>query len=100
MPPVVGVFGIADGFEILLPNAVIKRLQKADIPQNVINKPIADVEAWANAWLAANLDGMDAYVHIDELTPELKIKVIVCNEGYVPPANWWVPPVMPNFVVP
>jgi hypothetical protein len=58
------------------------------IPQNVFNKPIPTIEAWANQWLADNLIAPPyVVIHIFSLSP-FNVQLYT---GDVPPdANWWV----------
>lgn len=87
MPPVRSITAIADGFVIVTTNQGTKTLTRDMIPANVLSQPVATVEAWVNAWLAQNITGMVALVHITQLTPTLIAQVICANSQ--PPANWW-----------
>lgn len=89
MPAIKSVRKIADGFEIVTTAQGIKTLTRDMIPANVLSQPVATVEAWVNAWLASNLTGMIALVHIEQLSPTLIVDVICSNTQ--PSANWWQP---------
>lgn len=71
----------------LTDRAGVHVLQKSDIPQS--ENTIAKVELFANAWLAQNVTGYQARVHVVSLVP-FNVFLGTWDLGAVIPANWWI----------
>lgn len=67
-----------------------RTLTRADIPANVINKPLATIEAFANTWLTNNLPDFQAVVHIAAVNPQLDWLVLTADPGMTIQPNWWL----------
>ncbi len=66
-----------------------KTLTRADIPANVLNKPIATVETFANTWLATNEPDLLMAIHIFALNPVLIWTSYGTSLGMSIPAQWF-----------
>ena len=89
MPLIQGIDILPDGFQVVFSNGAILRTTSTDIPANMKSKPIAQIEAWINNFLALRLSprGMFAAVHIKSIAP-LNCDVVVANDP-IPNEPWW-----------
>jgi len=83
MPLLRSIEKTADGFIITRSNGSVLSLTSADIPANIKNKTIAEVQTWVNNWLATN--NYSAVCRIRSVTP-LDIDIVV---GANLPANYF-----------
>lgn len=66
----------------------VRSFTQSDIPANVYNRPIDQVEAWCTSYLNNWAAGDQIWeVHIFELQPKLFLTVY--GGDTPPPANWW-----------
>lgn len=66
-----------------------RTLTRADIPANVINKPIATIEGFVRQWLATNIPECQMDVHITSVTPTLLWTFVAADPNITIPPNWW-----------
>lgn len=61
---------------------------QSQIPSNVINKPIATIEAWINNFLAQTQPDFFAVVHIFTVSP---FSFTIYAGETAPSGSWWLP---------
>ena len=89
MPLIRSIESIPNGFRIETTRGGTHTFTRADIPANVLSRPIADVEAFANDWLETRFTplGMFAAIKIRSVTPTLDARIKVAN-GPITEAMW------------
>lgn len=87
MPPIRSVTITSTGFTVTDPTGAAKVFTASAIPS--AQNTAAKVETWVNTWLAANLVGYQARVHVFARSP-LVWTLGTWNTGESIPENWWV----------
>ena len=85
MPPVRSI-DLTDGLR-LIDSTGTKVITAATIPAQ--QDTIAKAEGWCNTWLAGQISGYQAVVHVFALSP-LRLTIYTAELGRTIPANWWV----------
>ena len=89
MPPIRGVVGITEGFQIIMQDGTVLEHSKATLPANLKNATPAAVEAFVNPLLVTALAGkFQAQVHVVS-NPPLEVSVICANMDTTINPNWW-----------
>lgn len=81
MPLIRAIEKTADGFRVTRSNGTVLELTSADIPPQIKNKTIPEIQAWINDWLASNnyiavcrinsLNPLDIYLRIGNRASDL-----------------------------
>ena len=71
----------------LIDAAGTKVITAATIPAQ--QDTLAKAEGWRNTWLAGQVNGYQAVVHLFSLNP-LQLAIYTAELGRAIPANWWV----------
>ena len=89
MPAVRSIEILPDGWRVVTTRGGTHTITSDDIPVALRNRPLPQVEARANTFLANRLSplGMFAAVHLTSVVP-LKGDLVVSNEPLV--GEWWV----------
>lgn len=88
MPLIRSITKTADGFVVVRSNGQVLTVSSADVPANVKNKPVAQVEAWVNNWLDAN--NYNAVCRIHSIVP-LDIDIAIGNADVDLSTYSWLP---------
>lgn len=87
MPPIRSVTCIDDSFSFMGSDGILHQIFASEIPAS--NNTVAKVQAFANTWLAANVVGFQAQVHVFSLSP-FRVIVTTANLGETIRPNWWL----------